>query len=107
MPNGPREARSKKARYKRVPNGHVGNVPHNAPDDARGLMFQTADTTKQSLAEQHTPAAIRKRLESGPAHSYVGDFVLGAVDGSVTTFAVVAGVAGAGLAQGPTIIIIL
>src|SRR5204862_7986334 len=70
-------------------------------------MFQTTDTTKQLLAEQHPPAAIRRRLASGPAQSYLGDFVLGAVDGCVTTFAVVAGVAGAGLTQGPTIVIIL
>jgi len=37
--------------------------------------------------------------------SYIGDVVLGASDGLVTTFAVVAGVAGAGLS--PSVIIIL
>jgi VIT1/CCC1 family predicted Fe2+/Mn2+ transporter len=67
-------------------------------------MYQAIDTS-QSLAEQHTPAAIRERIESGPSHSYLGDFVLGAIDGCVTTFAVVAGVAGANLT--PTIVIIL
>ncbi len=61
--------------------------------------------TANRLAEQHTPEAIRQRLERGPSHSYLGDSVLGAVDGCVTTFAVVAGVAGAELA--PTIVIIL
>ena len=34
----------------------------------------------------------------GPGGSYLRDFVYGAIDGTVTTFAVVAGVAGAGLA---------
>jgi VIT1/CCC1 family predicted Fe2+/Mn2+ transporter len=40
-----------------------------------------------------------------PRGSYLRDFVYGAVDGTVTTFAVVAGAAGAGLAS--TIVIIL
>jgi VIT1/CCC1 family predicted Fe2+/Mn2+ transporter len=49
------------------------------------------------LRRQHTPEAIAARLKAASAHSYLGDMVLGAVDGTVTTFAVVAGVAGAGL----------
>jgi VIT1/CCC1 family predicted Fe2+/Mn2+ transporter len=64
-------------------------------------------TSSQALRKMHTRAAIQERIESGPSHSYLGDFVLGAIDGCVTTFAVVAGVAGAGLTQGPTIVIIL
>jgi VIT1/CCC1 family predicted Fe2+/Mn2+ transporter len=67
-------------------------------------MSQTVEIAT-ALAEQHTPEAIRLRLQKGPSHSYLGDFVLGAVDGCVTTFAVVAGVAGAELS--PTIVIIL
>jgi VIT1/CCC1 family predicted Fe2+/Mn2+ transporter len=67
-------------------------------------MNQTSEVS-QGLAELHTPAAIRERLEHGPSHSYLGDFVLGAIDGCVTTFAVVAGVAGAELA--PAVVIIL
>lgn len=47
------------------------------------------------LAEEHTPTAIAERLSAATRHSYLGDFVLGAIDGTVTTFAVVAGVAGA------------
>lgn len=53
----------------------------------------------------HTPAAIQRRLRSGPSHSYVRDFIYGAVDGIVTTFAVVSGVAGAGLPSGVVIVL--
>lgn len=51
----------------------------------------------QDLAQRHTPEAIARRLASGPDRSYLRDFVYGAVDGTVTTFAVVAGVSGAQL----------
>jgi len=53
----------------------------------------------------HTPEAIRKRLLYGPEHSYLRDFVYGAIDGAVTTFAVVCGVAGAGLSTEVVIIL--
>ena len=52
------------------------------------------------LQAQHTPAEIRARLGRGARHSYLGDAVLGAIDGCITTFAVVSGVAGAGLPRG-------
>jgi vacuolar iron transporter family protein len=50
----------------------------------------------QTLRDQHTVEAVRKRL-GAPNHSYLRDFIYGAIDGIVTTFAVVAGAAGAGL----------
>jgi VIT1/CCC1 family predicted Fe2+/Mn2+ transporter len=59
------------------------------------------------LAELYTPEAIHKRVTGATAHSYLGDFVLGAIDGCVTTFAVVAGVAGADLPHGVTVVIVL
>jgi VIT1/CCC1 family predicted Fe2+/Mn2+ transporter len=59
----------------------------------------------ESLESQHTPKAIQTRLSEATQHSYLGDFVLGAVDGTVTTFAVVSGVAGANLK--PEVAIIL
>ncbi len=49
------------------------------------------------LESSHTPSEIRRRLAEGPQHSYLRDFIYGAIDGAVTTFAVVSGVAGAGL----------
>jgi VIT1/CCC1 family predicted Fe2+/Mn2+ transporter len=44
-------------------------------------------------------------LEEGPQANYLRDWVLGGIDGAVTTFAIVAGVAGAALS--PKIILIL
>lgn len=57
------------------------------------------------LRDGHTPAAIAERLARQPAHSYLRDFVYGAIDGTVTTFAVVAGVVGADLSA--SVIIVL
>jgi VIT1/CCC1 family predicted Fe2+/Mn2+ transporter len=59
----------------------------------------------ESLAADHTPRAVRRRLGRPPSASYLHDFIYGAVDGAVTTFAVVAGVAGANLDE--TVVIIL
>lgn len=59
----------------------------------------------RNARRDHSPAAIRRRLAAGPRHVYIRDFVYGAIDGAVTTLAVVSGVAGAGLSSG--IIIIL
>lgn len=51
----------------------------------------------ESLEFDHTPQVVAARLQTATKHNYLSDFVLGAVDGTVTTFAVVAGVAGAAL----------
>jgi len=58
-----------------------------------------------ALAQDHTPHAVSRRLGRRPSPSYLHDFIYGAVDGAVTTFAVVAGVAGASLDE--TVVIIL
>lgn len=58
-----------------------------------------------SLEEAHSPQAVEARLGRSKSPSYVRDFVYGAVDGAVTTFAVVAGVAGAHLDE--TVVVIL
>ena len=64
-------------------------------------------TSRQAAAlnDEHTPAAIRRRLRASAEHSHLRDFVFGAMDGTVTTFAVVAGVAGAGLPSGIAIVL--
>ncbi len=57
------------------------------------------------MEHEHSPEAIRKRLASGPRHNYLRDWIYGGIDGVVTTFAVVSGVAGAQLS--PWIILVL
>lgn len=52
---------------------------------------------------EHTPEAIRARLVSSD-QTYLKDGIFGAIDGAVTTFAVVSSVAGAGLASGIVIV---
>ncbi len=54
---------------------------------------------------EHTPEAIRRRLEGDASQGYLKDSIYGAIDGAVTTFAVVSSVAGAGLASGIVIIL--
>jgi vacuolar iron transporter family protein len=68
-----------------------------------GRATGRADAT--SLTEEHTPEAIRTRLSEKRSPSYLQDFIYGAIDGAVTTFAVVAGVEGASLDE--TVVLIL
>ncbi|MGI9427310.1 MAG: VIT1/CCC1 transporter family protein [Bythopirellula sp.] len=60
---------------------------------------------RADLVAAHTPERIRHRLAAPTSHSYLRDFVYGAIDGTVTTFAVVSGVAGAGLSTGVIIVL--
>lgn len=53
----------------------------------------------EPIEHEHSPDAIRRRLESGPTHNYLRDWIYGGIDGSVTTLAVVTGVAGAQLSK--------
>ncbi|WP_164101350.1 VIT1/CCC1 transporter family protein [Candidatus Laterigemmans baculatus] len=62
-------------------------------------------TPLSRLKAAHTPQAVRERLQKGPTHSYLRDFVYGAIDGAVTTLAVVSGVAGAELSVGVVIVL--
>src|SRR5687767_5295803 len=62
-------------------------------------------TQIRKMEHEHSPDAIRKRLDSGPTHNYLRDWIYGGIDGAVTTFAVVSGVAGAQLS--PWIILAL
>ncbi len=63
------------------------------------------ETDSDDLLAQHTREAVARRLGSATSHSYLGDFVLGAIDGAITTFAIVSGVAGAGLSAGVAIVL--
>ncbi len=49
------------------------------------------------LEHGHHPRDIAKRLKEGPRVSYLRDWVYGGIDGTVTTFAIMAGVVGADL----------
>jgi len=57
------------------------------------------------LHEEHTPEAIAARLAASTDHSYLGDAILGAIDGTVTTFAIVAGATGADLSAGIALVL--
>lgn len=60
---------------------------------------------REQLIARHAPARIARRLARGPSPNYLRDFIYGAIDGVITTFAIVAGVAGAGLSA--TVVIVL
>lgn len=57
------------------------------------------------LEHDHSVEGIRSRLAKENRPNYLRDWVYGGIDGSITTFAIVAGVVGAGLAS--NIILIL
>lgn len=57
------------------------------------------------LRGSHTSDAVSARLEAGSSPSYLRDLVYGAIDGTVTTLAVVAGVVGAGLDHAVVVIL--
>lgn len=57
------------------------------------------------LKAEHQPDTIRRRLQNKQQPSYLGDALLGGIDGCVTTFAIVAGVVGGGLSV--TVVVIL
>ncbi len=68
-------------------------------------MTQRTGESQAELEAGHTPEAIQARLDAGPSHSDLRDFIFGAIDGTVTTFAVVSSISGAGLASGVLIIL--
>jgi VIT1/CCC1 family predicted Fe2+/Mn2+ transporter len=57
------------------------------------------------LEHSHERSAVAARLAEGPKASYLPDAVYGAIDGTVTTFAVVSGALGAALS--PRVVLIL
>ncbi|MBU4459162.1 MAG: VIT1/CCC1 transporter family protein [Verrucomicrobia bacterium] len=73
-------------------------------DEARDA-YRNRDA--QASAVAHDPARIAKAAEGhgGEASRYVGEVVYGSLDGIITTFAVVSGVAGAELGTGVVLIL--
>ncbi|MGH9628626.1 MAG: VIT1/CCC1 transporter family protein [Bryobacteraceae bacterium] len=57
------------------------------------------------LHSEHRRDAIRSRLLSPQGHSYLGHAILGAIDGGVTTFAIVSAAVGGGLSN--TVVIMM
>ncbi|WP_421724142.1 VIT1/CCC1 transporter family protein [Bauldia sp.] len=60
---------------------------------------------KDGPEHDHSPQAIAERLARGPTANYLRDWVYGGIDGTVTTFAIVAGVVGADLSAAIVIIL--
>jgi len=58
-----------------------------------------------ALEHSHTEQAIRARLARGPRSNYLRDWIYGGIDGAVTTFAIVAGVAGADLSAAVVLVL--
>lgn len=65
----------------------------------------TIRRSRASLRADHSPEAIASRLAEPRAVSYLRDVIYGAIDGTVTTFAVVAGATGAGF--GVAVVVIM
>ena len=63
------------------------------------------DASDAEIEHGHEPHAIAARLEKGPQANYIQDWVFGGIDGAVTTFAIVAGVAGAALSTNVILIL--
>jgi len=68
-------------------------------DDAKASARTSTMRQTGRMEHDHSPDAIRQRLESGPKHNYLRDWIYGGIDGAVTTLAVVTGVAGAQLSS--------
>lgn len=62
-------------------------------------------TDIKDIRRAHSPDAIAERLQKGPQANYLRDWVFGGIDGAVTTFAIVAGVAGASLSTNVILIL--
>jgi vacuolar iron transporter family protein len=68
-------------------------------------MPQPDSASSPELAREHEPAAIAARLSAQSRSRHAPDAVLGAIDGCITTFAVVSGAVGAGF--GPVVPLVL
>jgi vacuolar iron transporter family protein len=60
-------------------------------------MSETPSAPRKQLEHAHTREAIRTRLTQATHANYLRDWIYGGIDGTITTFAIVAGVVGAEL----------
>jgi VIT1/CCC1 family predicted Fe2+/Mn2+ transporter len=59
------------------------------------VMSNKMSASGETLEHKHTREAIQQRLARDPRGSYLRDWIYGGIDGTITTFAIVAGVVGA------------
>jgi VIT1/CCC1 family predicted Fe2+/Mn2+ transporter len=67
------------------------------PSEGRAVMSRNPSTPDEKLEHSHTKEEIRERLARDKPGNYLRDWIYGGIDGTITTFAIVAGVAGADL----------
>ncbi|WP_226703498.1 VIT1/CCC1 transporter family protein [Microbulbifer elongatus] len=63
------------------------------------------NTRRHQLQREHHPDNIARRLDKSPTPSHLSDAVLGAIDGCITTFAIVSGAFGAGFS--PVVVLVM
>lgn len=63
------------------------------------------NTSDEALIAQHQPEAIRLRLRAKQRPSLIPNLILGAIDGCVTTFAIIAGSIGAGISYKTAVVL--
>jgi len=63
------------------------------------------NTRRRQLLREHRPDNIARRLDQPPPSSHLSDAVLGAIDGCITTFAIVTGAYGAGFS--PVVVLVM
>jgi VIT1/CCC1 family predicted Fe2+/Mn2+ transporter len=101
--------RSTRPQLPRLPSVISEITPHSHMASTAGKVSDMPDTEPpltplQHLEDEHTREAIGIRL-AARSHSYLRDFIYGSVDGTVTTFAIVAGAMGANLAGGIAVVL--
>src|SRR3712207_5732700 len=70
-----------------------------------GRRSRRRNEWREELEAKHRPKVVQRRLAERRRPSYLGDAILGGIDGCVTTFAVVSGAVGAGFSS--VVIIVL
>jgi VIT1/CCC1 family predicted Fe2+/Mn2+ transporter len=60
-------------------------------------MSDNLSVSRKRLEHEHTREEIQQRLARDPHGNYLRDWIYGGIDGTITTFAIVAGVVGADL----------